>query len=375
MTRIVFETATLADSIRKAEQIAPSKGASFDKAAGIVLDITPGTEYPVIVRATNTDIFSMEWVDSIEATGEPVSWRVPSRVFAQVTASLPIGSGNQVVLEDRITPSGFMQLHLEQGRTKSRFNLMRVEDYPIWPVFDPDILFPAIDFGGRIAQVEWAAAKNDIPFSGVHFDGERAISTDRYRLACMPLLIPDLKEPVTVPAGILGLILKQTGEISIGVEGDQMLIMPDEHTQIRTVLYGAEYPKVSKIMNREFTDRIKLKKSDVLDRMNRANAFAGTDRAPTMRIFIGKEEFAILMRNDEIGLLGDVIELSNQCLHNRVEFLFTPRNIMEALQNCPNEEIIISYESSDPKKIVYINGGSGFEAWVMPRYDSKPTKV
>jgi len=370
MTKVIFETATISDAIRKAARIAPSKGAAFDKAQGIVIDMSPGTDFPVVVRATNLEIFSMEWVDLIEAEGEPVSWRVPASVFAQVMAGLPIGSGNQVTLEDKRSSSGYLQLHLTQARIKARFNLMRGEDYPVWPVFDPDTLFPATDLGGRISQVEWAAAKGDPPFSGVHFNGDQALSTDRYRLACVPLSIPDLKEPVTVPAGILGMVLKQTGEISIGVEGDQMLIMPDEHTQIRTILYGVEYPKVERIMHRDFDNSVKVKKTEVIERMTRATAFSGADRAPTLRVFIGKGEFAVMMNNEEIGLLGDVIELPGQCAHPRTEFLFTPKNIMEAISNSPNEDVEIFYDPEQPKKIIYLNGGSGYEAWVMPRYDT-----
>lgn len=374
MTRVIFESATIADAIRKAAQIAPTKGSAFDKAAGIVIDMNPGTDFPCVVRVTNTDVYSMEWVDLIEATGEPVSWRLPSRVFAQVMANLPIGSGRNVTLYDERSASGYTQLHLSQDRIKAKFNLMRVEDYPLWPVFDPDTLYPANDLGGRIAQVEWAAAAGDPPFSGVHFDGKVALATDRYRLASTTLIIPELKEPVTVPAGILGTILKQTGEISIGVEGDQMLIMPDEHTQIRTILYGAEYPKVERIMLREYPATIKVKKTEMLERMTRATAFSGADRAPTLRVFIGKEEFAVLMMNEEIGLLGDVIELPGQCLHSRAEFLFTPKNVMEAISNSPNEEMTISYDPDNPKKIVYLNGGSGYESWVMPRYNPDPSK-
>lgn len=370
MTTVIFESATIADAIRKAERIAPKKGAAFDKVAGIVLDITPGSDFPVVVRATNTDVYSMEWVDSVECTGDPVTWRVPAQVFAQVMAGLPIGSGNQVTLEDKKSASGYLQLHLTQARIKSRFNLMRSEDYPSWPVFDPNSLFTASDIGGRISQVEWAAAKGDPPFSGVHFDGTSVIATDRYRLACATLPIPDLKEPVTVPSGILGAILKQTGEISIGVEGDQMLLMPDEHTQIRTILYGVEYPKVGNIMKRDFEHSINVKKTEVIERMSRATAFAGADRAPVLRVFFGKEELAVMMKNEEIGLLGDVIELPGQCTHSRVEFLFTPRNIMEAISNSPNEEMTISYNPDNTKAIVYINGGSGYEAWVMPRRDT-----
>lgn len=370
MTKVIFETATFQDAVSKADRIAPSKGASFDKAAGIVIEITPGTVPPVIIRATNLDVFSMEWVDAVEVTGEKVSWRLPSKLLSQVTSSLPIGSGVTVTLEEVVGKNGNTQLHLTQGRIKARFNMMQVEYYPVWGAFDPDLCHPATDLGGRIAQVEWAAAKSDPPLSGVHFDGTCCVSTDRYRLATAPVTIPNLKEPITVPAGILGQILKQTGDISVGVDGQQLLIMPDEHTQIRTIVYGAEYPKVKRIMNRNYDCTIMVKKAEILEVISRVSNFSGAERYPVLRCFIGKEEFGMMMSNEDVGLLGDVIELPGQCKHARVEFLFTPKNLSEAIAAVVGDTLQLSYNPEKPEAIFYLDGGSGYEAWVMPRRDA-----
>ena len=368
-TKVVFETATFADAVMKAERIAPSKGAAFDKAAGIVIEVTPGAKPPIIIRATNLEVFSMEWVDAVEVTGEKTSWRLPSKLLAQVTSSLPIGSGMVVTLEEVEGNNGHSQLHLTQGRIKARFNMMEVSYYPVWGAFDPDLCHPAADLGGRIAQVEWAAAKSDPPLSGIHFDGTRCISTDRYRLATAPVTIPNLTEPITVPAGILSQILKQTGDISVGVDGQQLLMMPDEHTQIRTILFGVEYPKVERIMNRDYSNTITVKKTQLLEVISRVGSFTGAERYPILRCFIGKEEFGMMMSNEDVGLLGDVIELPGQCNHPRVEFLFTPKNLSEAVNAVAGDTLQLSYNPEKPESIFYLNGNSGYEAWVMPRRD------
>ena len=369
-TKVIFETATFADAISKADKIAPNKGAAFDKAAGIVIEITPGAVPPIVIRATNLDVFSMAWIDAVEVTGEKTSWRLPSKLLAQVAASLPIGSGVNVTLEEVVGKNNHTQLHLSQGRIKARFNMMDVSYYPEWGAFDPDLCFPADDLGGRVAQVEWAAAKADPPLSGVYFDGERVISTDRYRLATAPMKIPDLKEPITVPAGILGVILKQTGEIKIGVDGQQLLIMPDEHTQIRTIVFGVAYPKVERIMNRDYPHSITIKKAQIIEVMSRVSNFAGADRYPVLRCFIGKEEFGMMMSNEDIGLLGDVVELPGQCQHPRFETFFTPRNLMEAITAVAGDTFQLHYDPEKPAAIFYLDGNSGYEAWVMPRRDT-----
>lgn len=373
MTKVVFETATIADAIKKAARIAPAKGKAFDKAAGILLEINPGTEAPVVIRATNLDLFSMEWVDAVEATGPSVTWRLPSQLLQQVIGSLPIGSGSQVTFEEK-EERGRTHVLVTHRRTRAKFNMMRTEDYPTWSVFDPDQLYPCEDMGGRIDQVEWAAAKSDnLPvLSGIYFDGNQCLATDRYKLAAAELKIPDLQHPVAVPAGLLGQILKQTGEVMVGIDGEQFLIMPDEHTQIRCVLYGQDYPNTSKIMGRDKPNLLMVKKAPLLEVISRANAFTGSDRFPCLRVYIGKEEIAVMMQNDEIGLLGDVVEVPGHAAHERFEIKFTPKNLVDAIAKAPNDEIAIGYDISKPKAIVYINGGSGYEAWVAPRGDANP---
>jgi DNA polymerase III sliding clamp (beta) subunit (PCNA family) len=239
-------------------------------------------------------------------------------------------------------------------------------------VFDPDDLFPIADLGGRLGLVDWAAAKTGIPINGVNLTGEYALATDRYRLAATPLPVPQITEPLTVPGGILSQVLKQTGEVHIGTSGNQLLIMPDETTQIRAVIYAEKYPGVSGILaNRAETyeNRITLRKNETLEILKRAASFAGSDRIPVMRVFIGKGEFAVFMANEEVGTLGDIIELPGQAEHERWEVKFSPKNIIDPVQNCPNETMEFYYNMIDREKqraLMYIDGGSGYEVWVTP---------
>lgn len=365
-TTVVFETATIADAIKAADRVAPNKGAAFDKASGIVLEIDPAAG-TVVIKATNMDIFQMAWIDAVSMEGPATVWRLPSMLFTRHMAALPIGSGKEVTFRQNER-----QLHVEQGRTKARFNLIDADFYPTWAAFDPDDLTPVKDFGGRVALVEWAAAKDSIPLTGVHFDGELAIATDRYRLAAVPLVIAGLASPCTVPAGLLSSILKQTGEVSLAVDGTQMLLMPDEHTQIRCVLYGEKYMDARRVMdnNRDYPQVIKTKKAPLLEVINRTMNFTGSERFPTLRMFMGNEEIACMMTEREAGLIGDVHEIPGQAVHDRSELKFTPKNLVDALTQAPNEEIEIHYDPDRPNKIVYINGGSGYEAWVMPRRET-----
>ena len=368
MTRVVFENATLADAIKAADRVTPRKGQAFDKANGILLELDP-SQGTVVVRATDTELYHMAWLDAVELEGEATTWRLPAQLFSGVTGSLPIGTGKNVELVDSVNGHS-RALNLNSGRTKCKFMLLGHEHYPEWGAFDPDHLYPAQDLGGRIAQVEWAAAKSEIPLNGVYLDGEFAICTDRYRAARVPLSIPDLESPVVIPAGLIGQILKQTGEVQVGVDGSTFMIMPDEHTQVRTVIYESKFPNVKRIMQTDYPSFVKFKKSDLIEVINRTMNFQGNDRTPTIRVFIGLEEIGCMMSNAEIGFIGDVVEVPGQAVHDRYEIKFTPKNLLDAINSSPNEEVTMGYDTGKKVGIIYINGGSGYDAWVMPRMDT-----
>lgn len=369
MTRIKFETAALTDAIKKAEKIAPSSaGQAFDKAAGIVLEINPNSEAPAIVKATDLNIYSMEWLDCLESEGPATAWRLPSRLLANVMSSLPIGSGRVVEFWEE-KKGVYPQVHAASGRTKVRFNLMDVEYYPRWSAFDPAMLSPVMDVGGRIAQVEWASANTPgEAIGGVNLDGEYAVATDKYRMARVPLKIGGIDEPVTIPPGPLSQLLKQTGEVQMGFDGTQMLIMPDEHSQLRVILFGLAYPSLKRPMSIELPSSIKTTKESLLGILQRAASFtASSDRDPFLQCFIGKEEFAVMMHNAETGLLGDVLEIPGQALHDRREIRFTSKNIINPIEKSPSAEIELFYDPENSRAPVRIEGGSGYQAWTMPR--------
>ena len=369
MTKVTFETATLADAIKKADRVAPGKGKAFDEAGGIVMELLPDQNL-VALRATNQEIFYREWITAEIELGEgvegPVSWRLPNMMVTPVITSLPIGTGKTVTFTEK--ESGVNNyIEFKSGRTKGKFNLMDMSYYPDWSVFDPDGLVQVADLGGRLSQVEWAVSKDTPPMTGVNFNGTAVRATDKYRLAQVPLEVPGLDEDnmVTVPGGMLGSILKQTGEVMVGFTEHQMLLMPNESTQIRLVLIGGQYPPVERVMKRDHTESVSFKKAELLEVVNRAIIAAGGDRLPTLKMYLGGELINVLVKSETSSIL-DAIEVPGACLHDRIEIMFTPKNIIDAISNAPNETVTMHYLLTD-NKIVRIDGGTGYEAWAVVR--------
>jgi DNA polymerase III sliding clamp (beta) subunit (PCNA family) len=243
---------------------------------------------------------------------------------------------------------------------------MTMDYYPEWFSFDENDLTLTANLGGRLSQVAWAAAKGEEKIDGVHFDGDLAIATDRYRLVKVPLPM-ELNKPITVPSDILSQVLRQTGEVKVGTDGNMFLLAPDETTQIKTVMSGHEYPNVSRMFKTDYPEKILVKKTELLEIMSRSLTFVGADRYPTMRLYFGKEEINIFMADAERGMLGDAVEIPGQAMHDRVEIRFTPKNIMEALEHAPNDNVTLGYDPDNNMRVFYIDGGSGYECWVMPR--------
>ena len=379
MPSVVFETAALADVLKKAASIAPTRGHAFDKAAGIVITIYPEAEAQyAVIQATDLDIWYKEWVpiNSCTATHE-TTWRVASKIAA-VIATLPIGSGKTVELNDEIQPGG-RSLTVKSGRMKNNWQKLPVEYYPEWDTFNPDDLTEVENFGNRLAAVEWAASRNDaeVPLCGVFLDGKYAVSTDNYRMARVPLPISagwlDAKGGVTIPARGISSLIKQTGTVAVGATDTQLLVMPDPSIQIRTSLYAEPYKiaGIERIAALEHEGHLDLSKSAIMDLLNRSMVLVGNERFPLVDLYIGKGEIAVYVIDQEEGDLGEPMEV-NGASHKRINYIVTPQYLIDAIEKSPGERVHLHYSLDNPRMILRISNGGDYNAWVVPRRN-RPT--
>jgi len=358
--KVVFENSTIADAVSKAARVAPTKGSAYDKAAGILMTLDEDNKR-VEIRSTNLLISYLELVNALEVEGTG-SWRFPTLIINGILGKLPIGSGKEVTLFDS---QGAVKLQSNRTAATIRTGSEWAGYYPTWEPFDPEMLDVVEDLGARIKQVEWAAG-GDPPMAGIHLNGEMIVATDRYRIATVPCPAEPIYKPITVPAGIFDPIMKSMRDVAVGIEENQFLLMPEPMTQIRANIYADKYPAVERAFLRDHPHSVSFKKEELIAMVDRAMVFAGNDRVPLLTMFLGKEEIAVMMTDQEQGLLGDIVDVPGQCYHSRVKILFTPHNLTDALEAAPSEQVEMHYET-DKHKSVRIDGGSGYEAWVMPR--------
>jgi DNA polymerase III sliding clamp (beta) subunit (PCNA family) len=302
----------------------------------------------------------MEWVQALAAEGKGTTWRLPAIPLSQVIGTLPIGSGKTVTFEE--TDEG--KIVVTSGRMKCQFNGIPTDTYPVWDVFDPEVLTPSAGLGGRVKQVEWACSTTQTPLIGVHLDGKIALATDKWRAATVPCVIEQLDRPVTIPASTLSLVLKEHGTANLAVIGTQLCVMPDGWSQVRVVTLAEEYPiGIRRVLNGNFEQIIEFDREELVGMINRAVSFDSTNRTPVVRLFIGKGEVAVYLLGDEVGKFRESLSLEGQAEHSRVEYIFDPKKLIEALMSAPDRKVKFGYHLS-PKPMVYINGGQGYEAWV-----------
>jgi len=375
---VTFETAGLASAVGKAARVAPSKGMAFDKAAGILIEGRPFAEpgRQITIKATNLEVDYLEWVQPLEIhSDEDFDWRLPSSIFAGFCAGMPIGSGKTVTITREDHGGNIM---LRSGKAKASINVMKADSYKRWEPFDPDALHDVKDFPARVAQAAWACDKDAVPFSGIHLTGTHIFATDKYRLVRTPCDAA-LEAPVTVPMDTLGPILKSVEDVRLGANPNYVLIMPDEYTQMRAIIYDMGYPNIEKIMDATIFNRVvtapRIRLREALTRMT--GLIAKGERYPIVTCTFTPDTIYLEMTVPSVGTMTDEVDISTETVaHPAIEeegapeefvIHFTPTTITDCLDQPRTDTVSLGYRTDRNGVPVKVWDGLGFESWLMPR--------
>ena len=362
---LVLENAGFADVIKKAATVAASRGEAYEKAAGIIIQ---SNELGVTVRATNLDIFYTEWIDPIEQSDEHFIWRVSSKLLSSVTGALPIGPGKTVTITNDDDKPGY--LTTLSNRYRSSLPLIKIDTFPDWGVFDPDIMTETKGFSRAISLVEWAASTNqDPPKTGVHFTGSMVAATNGYRVATAAFAMPT-SEPFTIPAGTVGQLVKANGggEAKLRYDGNRLLVLPNAHTQIQVTAFGAQYPNISRVLTTIPPDEFEVNKEEFLSVLRRAEPLSNTDRTPGIFLRLGNKTISAYAITEVDGAsAGDVMDSPGHLDHPVRTYFFIPTNLIAAIETAPDSVIKVKYWLDNPAGNWFIYSGNEYVAIVAPR--------
>lgn len=358
MRKAVFEVATLADAIAKATRIAPTKGAAFDRAAGVVIATEPDAwGNQAVVSATDLDTSFRTTITALSVSGESAHWRLPSALLNGLMRTLPM-SGEIELVE---TDAG---VQLSSGRTRSVLRPITTP-YPVIPVFDRDGMKAASNLAQRLSQVSWAVdSRSSEILSGVHIDGTHLYGCDRASLAIVPCEVP-LENPVTAPLSEIASVLRNVPEVHVRATDQRLQLMPDEHTQATCRLLEGAYPNVRALLDRvESTHEITISVEGLVGMIDRTMVLTKEERLPHTNIEIGDGYLQMSMRTD-VGEVEDRLEGAGGG-SEPFSFAFSPENLRKAVSASGRPEVKLSYQPL-PGRPVLITDDNEFTALMMPR--------
>jgi DNA polymerase III sliding clamp (beta) subunit (PCNA family) len=391
MRSVTFETASLAAAVAKAARVAPTKGLAFDKVAGIMVEVYPEV-YPdgetVVVRSTNLEVDYHETIAPLEIGsdegGAGWEWRMPSALFAGFATSLPLS--NKKVTMTQAAPGD--RIVMKSGKTTARIAPIIGDSFKEWNPFDPALLTTVPSMASRVAAVGWATDRESVPLSGVHFDGRYIYATDRYKMVRMPCPVP-LAEPVTVPLDTLTPVLAGVDDVRMAVEDRGLLLMTDDYTQMRTVIYDAKYPPLNRVLDsQQYDTHIAVSRTLLREAVRRMMSLVGRgERYPTIDLRVLPDRIDLEMEVEGTGNMTDSVDVVTTRVENpdidpveEIDTLlrFTPTYLTECLEPVGTETVYLSFRSDRPNNPLRVadrepdDSERFYEAWIQPKRPGMP---
>lgn len=165
----------------------------------------------------------------------------PARLLANFIDRCPDGGVALEVKRDR--------LNVTSGDASLDMHLLPVGEWPkVGPVDGDAVSLTAehVDLIRRILPFVSTDEKNRLVYCGVSVDGNRAIATDSYRLACATLGDVDLPTAV-LPSAALSAALKDAGGVEVTISDTKATFAHDAATWT-TVLLEGEFADVMRLV-------------------------------------------------------------------------------------------------------------------------------
>lgn len=364
MKKATFEVATFADAVNKASRIAPYKGIPFDRAAGVVIEVDPATPETVIITSTDLQMTFRQEVSALEVGDEPATWRVPSKLLNSIMSTLPLVSGSTIVMAEKEPSDSYV--YFKSGKTKAKLRTI-TGDYPLIDHIDPTKLQAVGNFARRMQQVAWATDKNAASvLGGIHINGTHLFGCDKQTMAMVPCAVP-LDRPVTAPLSELSALIKNTSEVGLAATDTHLMLMPDAYTQMSSVLYASEYPKVETVINRvQYTETLNVSVDALTASLARMLILVKVERYPVTTIEIGDGVMRLEMEVPDVGKIDDEIEIAGGTQGTPFRVSFTPDNLIDAMKASGRPYVTFDYGPT-PVSQMRIRDDNDFVAIIMPR--------
>lgn len=373
---VTFEAPLLADAVAKASRIAPTKGAAFDKAAGIMVQVEDGH---AVIIATDLDTTYRQEVAIKNSTGfdtlmpELVEWRMSSVMLASFLASLPMGEGSTI----RFVDKGDSFMRILSGATVAKLAMIETDNYPLVAKFDTEGMVEANDLAARISMVSWAVDRKGYgPKSGVHIDGNVLAATNLYKLAVVPCVAP-VTAPITVAVNSLAHLLKKATDVRIRVENDKFHMTLDAETQATTTIFSGDFPRFAGLFRTQFLGSVTINRNLWIETIQRMLTVVGNDKSPHLAFMADKTTKRLIfdLESPNGDRIRDEIPFSGDYEGDKVVFGCNPNTMLQALQAGSRDTIEFSFGHTEETLMQraphIITDDTGYKALVSPKVDTR----
>lgn len=360
-TTVEFETAGLADALRRASRVAPARGNALTQFGGILLEVGASR---VLVRSTDGDVFLSQFLDPHRIDGDQCTWRVPSQIVTKIVTSLPHGRGQEVTL----TGDG-SQVTITQGRMTATIGLM---DHTLYPMFRPEPIPEAAQrvdgFGTLLDRVSWAASRGEaLATSSILVTADRLVAATNNGIATIPHPGLELGSgEALVSLATVSSVLAHMPDVSLWLDDNAMYLAPSPDVQARCRLWGEKFPAWRRAAERTFTTSVLLPSQDVSAILTRLRAVVEREGAAGAHVWLILDRGQLRFHaadSDGTAAVTDTLELlPGMADHDPVTMRVAASVLSSALGKAPGEQLVLRYDYSG--HMVRIDGEGGYSCWV-----------
>lgn len=301
----------------------------------------------------------------IEEEGEIV---LPGRLFSEMTRRL-----NSDTVDIRLEGKTIL---LRAGRSNMSLQCMEAKEFPDMTSGKDsiEINFPQYVFKDMIKQSTFATAQDDskpiltgvlCEIDGIHFN---MVALDGFRLALRRTSLKESYEKMeaVVPAKSLNEIGRtlQDTEDNIKISFSKTHISLDMgYTKIVSRLLDGDYIKYQNILPNEHNTRIRVKREDLLESIERAILLARESNNNLVRFTIENDKMNIFA-NSAMGRMEEEVDVS---LHGEpVQIAFNARYFSDAIKTLNDEDIYLDMNNNVSPCVMKPIQGDSFYYLILP---------
>lgn len=293
---------------------------------------------------------------TIEATvDEPGTILVHGRLLSEIASRLPNAPIQVEVDED----GGIV---LTCGSARFTLASMPVQEYPAIPEVTGDSgLVPAEDFATAIAQVAFAASRDDVTpvLTGVQLEvsgtGLSLVATDRYRVALREIpwdgggTAADESTAALVPARTLtevGKTFSHGGDISIAFSGSgdrEIIAFTAGNKTVTSLLIKGNFPPVRRLFPEATDHHAVVNTAELMEAVRRVSLVL--DRSAPLRFTFTTDSVSMDASGTEQARASESVEAN--LVGEDVTLGLNPQYLLESLGAVKSEFVRITFTSSE----------------------------